>query len=215
MTRSTTRVRTGAAVALLALGLTACGSSSHVDAPASTSSAATASTTTTATTTTAPAMTASGMTASGMTSEAMGDMDADGGPAPAGMTAASHPRHPVGSHVVLTADHEMGMKGARATVVGAYSTITYAVDYTPTTGGATVKDHKWVVQQEIRDAGTRRLADGTHVVLTASHMPGMQGARATIVSSTTQTVYMVDWDMVGMMMKNHKWVVDSEMRAAS
>ncbi|WP_227698967.1 DUF1541 domain-containing protein [Raoultella sp. 18093] len=34
--------------------------------------------------------------------------------------------------------------------MGAYSTFTYAVNYTPTTGGPAVKDHKWVVQQEIK-----------------------------------------------------------------
>lgn len=139
----------------------------------------------------------------------------DGGPVPAGMTKATDPKFPVGSTVTMTADHMPGMDGARATVVGAYRTYTYEVDYTPTTGGAPVKDHKWVVQQEIRDAGTQRLADGTKVVLTADHMPGMKGAAATIDSSTDQTVYVVDYEADGMTMKNHKWVVESELKPAS
>ncbi|SIS22035.1 YdhK family protein [Williamsia sterculiae] len=139
----------------------------------------------------------------------------DDGPVPAGISTASNPKFPVGSKVTLTADHMDGMDGAPATVVGAYSTYSYAVDFTPTTGGAEIVDHKWVVQQEIRDAGPRRLADGTKVVLTADHMDGMDGAAATIDSSTDQTVYVVDYESDGMTMKNHKWVVEDEMTAAN
>lgn len=135
----------------------------------------------------------------------------DGGPVPAGMRPAAHPTYPVGSTVILTADHMPGMNGARAKVVGAYSTFTYAVNYTPTTGGAMVKDHKWVVQQEIRDAGTQRLPDGAKVTLAADHMPGMKGATATIASSTGQTVYVVDYTAGGMTMQNHKWVIQDEI----
>ncbi|GAB3580849.1 YdhK family protein [Calidifontibacter terrae] len=158
----------------------------------------------------------SGMSSSASSTGSMGmggsGHTMDGGPAPAGITAAKNPTYAVGSKVVLTAAHMPGMKGARATVVGAYTTITYAVDYTPTTGGAMVKDHKWVVAQEIAGAGAKRLADGTAVVLTADHMPGMKGAKATIASSTEQTVYMVDYTAGGMTVKNHKWVVQDEMK---
>ncbi|TDT32994.1 YdhK family protein [Naumannella halotolerans] len=139
----------------------------------------------------------------------------DGGPAPAGIKTAAAPKYPVGTKVILTADHMMGMDGAKATIVGAYSTYTYAVDFTPTTGGDPVKDHKWVVQQEIKDAGSKRLADGTEVTLEADHMKGMKGAKATIASSTDQTVYMVDYEAGGMKMTNHKWVVESEIKPAS
>ncbi|MFC6706600.1 YdhK family protein [Flexivirga alba] len=138
----------------------------------------------------------------------------DGGPVPAGMKPASDPKYPVGSKVILTADHMEGMDGARASVVGAYSTFTYAVNYTPTTGGSMVKDHKWVVQQELQDAGRKRLANGTKVVLTTDHMSGMKGAHGTIASSTDQTVYVVDYTAGGMTMKNHKWVVEDEMKPA-
>nr|WP_246242777.1 MULTISPECIES: YdhK family protein [Flexivirga] len=138
----------------------------------------------------------------------------DGGPVPAGMKPASDPKYPVGSKVILTADHMEGMDGARASVVGAYATFTYAVNYTPTTGGAMVKDHKWVVQQELQDAGSKRLANGTKVVLTTDHMSGMKGAHGTIASSTDQTVYVVDYTAGGMTMKNHKWVVEDEMKPA-
>ncbi|WP_227698966.1 YdhK family protein [Raoultella sp. 18093] len=52
------------------------------------------------------------------------------------------------------------------------------------------------------------------MVLTADHMPGMKGATATIASSTDQTVYVVDYTAGGMTMKNHKWVVQDEMKPA-
>ena len=139
----------------------------------------------------------------------------DGDPAPAGIEKAASPKYPVGTQVILTADHMMGMDGAKATIVGAYDTYTYAVNFTPTTGGEPVKDHKWVVQQEIKDAGSKQLADGTEVTLEAEHMKGMKGAKATIASSTDETVYMVDYEAGGMKMTNHKWVVESEIKPAS
>ena len=52
---------------------------------------------------------------------------------------------------------------------------------------------------------------GTQVTLTTDHMEGMEGAEATIDSSTDETVYMVDMTMDGMEMTNHKWVVESEI----
>ncbi|MFL0535534.1 YdhK family protein [Micrococcus luteus] len=139
----------------------------------------------------------------------------DGGPAPEGIETAASPTYPVGTEVTLTADHMEGMDGANATIAGAYDTYTYAVNFTPTTGGEPVKDHKWVVQQEIKDAGEERLADGTEVTLEAEHMEGMKGAKATIASSTEETVYMVDYESDGMTMTNHKWVVESEIKPAS
>lgn len=139
----------------------------------------------------------------------------DGGPAPEGIETAASPTYPVGTEVTLTADHMEGMDGANATIAGAYDTYTYAVDFTPSTGGEPVKDHKWVVQQEIKDAGDERLADGTEVTLEAEHMEGMEGAEATIASSTEETVYMVDYESDGMTMTNHKWVVESEIKPAS
>lgn len=139
----------------------------------------------------------------------------DGGPAPEGIEKASSPKYPVGTKVTLTADHMEGMDGANAMIAGAYDTYTYAVDFTPSAGGEPVKDHKWVVQQEIKDAGDERLADGTEVTLEAEHMEGMKGAKATIASSTEETVYMVDYESDGMTMTNHKWVVESELKPAS
>ncbi|MCS6711293.1 YdhK family protein [Micrococcus luteus] len=146
-----------------------------------------------------------------------GDMDhpTDGGPVPEGMTDATDPAYPVGTEVILTADHMDGMNGARATVVGAYDTYAYSVDYTPTTGGAPVTDHKWVVHEELGGVEDARLPDGSTVTLAADHMDGMNGAEATIASSTDETVYVVDYEADGMTMTNHKWVTESEMQPTS
>lgn len=138
----------------------------------------------------------------------------DGGPAPEGMAAAEDPEFPVGTEVTLTADHMEGMEGATATISGAFDTTTYSVSFTPTDGGEPVTDHKWVVHEELENPGEAPLAEGTEVVITADHMAGMEGAEATIDSATEETVYMVDYEADGMMMTNHKWVVESEIEPA-
>ncbi|MBM7607292.1 hypothetical protein JOD29_000529 [Lysinibacillus composti] len=40
------------------------------------------------------------------------------------------------------------MKGAEATIVGAYDTTVYMVDYI-STAGEKVKNHKWLVESEL------------------------------------------------------------------
>ena len=140
------------------------------------------------------------------------DHPADGGPAPAGIVEATDPTYPVGTEVTLTADHMPGMDGATATISGAYDTTAYAVSYTPTDGGDPVTNHKWVVQEELEGTNGKTLGAGDTAVMTADHMAGMQGAEATIDSSTDETVYMVDIDSPEMTMKRHKWVVESEIQ---
>ncbi|MDY3127622.1 MAG: YdhK family protein [Corynebacterium sp.] len=137
---------------------------------------------------------------------------ADGGAAPAGIAEADSPTFPVGSEVKLLADHMPGMQGATATIAGAFHTTTYAVTYTPTTGGEPVEEHRWVVHEELHNPDAAPLPDGTQVVLDADHMQGMKGATATIDYSTSETVYMVDYEADGMTMTNHKWVTESEIQ---
>ncbi len=134
---------------------------------------------------------------------------------PKGLKEAKNPTYKVDSQVVVKADHMKGMYGAKGTVVGAYDTTAYAVTYTPTTGGPIVKNHKWVIQEEIKNAGTRTLEPGTEVTLEANHKEGMKGAKGTIDSAEHTTVYMIDYFPTtgGPMVKNHKWVVESELSA--
>lgn len=139
---------------------------------------------------------------------------ADGGDPPEGIAKAADPKFDLGETVVLSADHMPGMKDAEATVSGAFDTTTYSISYTPTDGGDPVKDHKWVVHEELEDPGKAPLKKGAKVTVNADHMPGMKGAEATIDSATDETVYMVDVKTDEMEMTNHKWVVESEMKSA-
>jgi hypothetical protein len=145
----------------------------------------------------------------------MGDMHSGSGEVPKGLKVAENPTFKVGSKAVMKAGHMEGMNGAEATIVGAYDTTAYAVTYTPTTGGPEVKNHKWVIQEEIKNAGTEPLKPGTKVTLDADHMEGMMGAKGTIDSAEHTTVYMVDYTPTtgGSPVKNHKWVTESELSA--
>lgn len=176
----------------------------------------------------APSQTASEAAAAPSTSSESSNMDMgmdhgsggmaghnpEGGPPPEGIGAAADPTYPIDSTAVLTADHMPGMAGSEATITGAFDTTAYSVSYTPTDGGEPVVDHKWVVHEELEDPGEAPLPAGTEVVLEADHMPGMEGAEATIESSTEETVYMVDTTIDGMEMANHKWFVESELQPA-
>lgn len=135
------------------------------------------------------------------------------GEVPEGLKAAENPTYKVGSQAILETDHMEGMQGAEATIVGAYETTAYVVSYTPTTGGEKVESHKWVIHEEIENAGDEKFEPGTEVTLNADHMDGMKGATAEIDSAEETTVYMVDYTPTngGEEIKNHKWVTESEL----
>ncbi|WP_325168710.1 YdhK family protein [Paenibacillus sp. S28] len=144
----------------------------------------------------------------------MGSMNHSGsGEVPAGLKEAQNPIYKVGDEVVIHTKHMEGMDGAKAKVVGAYDTVAYAVTYTPTTGGKPVPNHKWIIQEEIKDAGSEPLQPGTKVTIEADHMEGMKGAEGAIDSAEKTTVYMVDYTPTtgGNPVKNHQWVVESEL----
>ncbi|WP_188996130.1 YdhK family protein [Paenibacillus nasutitermitis] len=138
------------------------------------------------------------------------------GEVPAGLEEAKNPTFKVGSQATMNTDHMEGMNGANATIAGAYSTTVYAVSYSPTTGGEKVTHHKWVIHEELKNAGEEPFKPGDKVVLQAEHMEGMDGAEATIDSAEQTTVYMVDYMPAtgGEMVKNHKWVTESELSSA-
>ena len=135
------------------------------------------------------------------------------GEVPDELEAAENPTYEVGSKAIIETDHMDGMKGAEATIVGAYSTNVYAVSYVPTTGGEEVTNHKWVIQEELVNAGDDLLEPGTEVTLDADHMEGMQGAEATIDTGEQTTVYMIDYTSTtdGEKVTNHKWVTEDEL----
>ncbi|MEG0289766.1 MAG: YdhK family protein [Carnobacterium sp.] len=137
----------------------------------------------------------------------------DSGEIPDGLKEAENPKYKVGDKAIIETTHMAGMKDAEATIVGAFDTTAYEVTYTPTNGGERVENHKWVVQEEIADAGQEMLEPGTEVELEANHMEGMKGATATIEDAEQTTVYMIDYmpKNGGKEVKNHKWVTESEL----
>ena len=135
------------------------------------------------------------------------------GEVPEGLEEAENPTYEVGSQAMIETDHMEGMKGAEATIVGAYDTTVYTVSYTPTTGGEEVTDHKWVIHEELENPDDAPLEEGTEVTMNAEHMKGMDGAVAKIDSAEETTVYMVDFVPTtgGEEVTNHKWVTESEL----
>ncbi|WP_077324833.1 YdhK family protein [Virgibacillus siamensis] len=142
------------------------------------------------------------------------------GKVPAGLKKAENPKYEVGSNAIIKAKHMhmKGMSGAKATIAGAYDTTAYTVSFTPTNGGEPVKNHKWVIHEEllVKDPGDATLEPGTEVTLNAGHMKGMAGAAAVIDSAKETTVYMVNFTPTtgGDKVVNHKWVVESELEPA-
>lgn len=140
-------------------------------------------------------------------------MHSSSGEVPDDLMEAEDPTFPVGSEVMMNADHMPGMDGVEATVSGAYTTTAYSVSYTPADGGEPVEDHKWVVHEELEDPGEAPLEPGAEVTLNADHMSGMDGVTATIDSAEQTTVYMVDFVPKDSdeEVKNHKWVTEEEL----
>lgn len=149
-------------------------------------------------------------------SEGSGHMNMDhsgSGEVPDDLQEAENPTFEVGSQAIIETDHMEGMKGAEATIVGAYDTTAYAVTYTPTDGGEPVENHKWVIHEELENPGDEPLETGDEAAIAADHMEEMDGATATIDSAEETTVYMVDFVPTtgGEEVTNHKWVTESEL----
>ncbi|WP_223700892.1 YdhK family protein [Sutcliffiella deserti] len=148
----------------------------------------------------------SGMDHSGMDMSGSGEV-------PEGLEQAENPAFPVGSTAIITEAHMPGMKGAEATIVGAYDTTVYSISYDPTDGGKRVENHKWIIHEEIADRQEEPYEAGDEVKVEAKHMEGMEGATAVIDSAEQTTVYMVDFTLKdsGEEVSNHKWVTESEL----
>ncbi|MBI6864115.1 MULTISPECIES: YdhK family protein [Lysinibacillus] len=134
---------------------------------------------------------------------------------PATLNKAEDPTFPVGSTALIKDGHMEGMKGAEATIVGAYKTTAYIISYNPTSGGERVENHKWIIHEELIDVGEAPLSSDTEVKTTATHMAGMKNATVRIEEAVPTTVYMVDYISTtnGETVKNHKWVTEDELTA--
>lgn len=138
------------------------------------------------------------------------------GELPEGLQEAGEPTYKVGSKATITDNHMPGMDGADATIVGAYDTIVYSLSYDPTNGGDRVVKHKWVIHEELLDAGEEPFKPGDEVTINTDHMEGMKGAKAVIDSAEEMTVYMVDFTPTDGSGKvtNHQWVTEDELSPA-
>ncbi|MCT2536699.1 YdhK family protein [Aquibacillus koreensis] len=134
------------------------------------------------------------------------------GEVPEDLQVAKDPTYPVGNKAMSKADH-MGemMMGVEVEIVGAYETTAYITSFTPK-GHPRIENHKWIIQEEIIDAGEEKLEPGAEVETTADHMMGMKGSTQEIIDSKETTVYMVDFTTVdGHEVTNHKWVIEEEL----
>ncbi|WP_339315181.1 YdhK family protein [Paenibacillus sp. FSL R10-2734] len=135
------------------------------------------------------------------------------GDIPEDLKVAENPAFKVGSKAIIQTDHMEGMKGATATIVGAFDTTAYMVSYRPTTGGMPITNHKWIIHEEIRKAANTPYESGSEVEMEADHMKDMKGARAQINAAEKTTVYMIDYMPTtgGDEVENHKWVTEDEL----
>lgn len=140
----------------------------------------------------------------------------ESGELPEGIKEAENPAYPVGSKVTIENDHMPGMKGAKGEVVGVFDTTAYEVTYDDTESGETVANHKWVVHEELENAQDEPYQAGDEVVLEATHMPGMKGAKATVDSAEATNMYMVTYTdtETGETIENHKWMSEAELSPA-
>ena len=56
-----------------------------------------------------------------------------------------------GTEVTVLADHMEGMEGAKAEIESVEQTTVYMIDYSSTLDGEEVKNHKWVVEDELSE----------------------------------------------------------------
>lgn len=153
------------------------------------------------------------------TTEEPGEMTHDDeGRLPGNIKIEREPKYKVGDDVQINATHMPGMEGAQGTVVAAFDTTAYEISYTPTDDSEPVENHRWIVQEEIAEAADQEDVDapfevGAEVTVEAYHMPGMEGATATIDAVNETTVYLVDYidTESGEEVINHKWVTEDEL----
>ncbi|RYI28449.1 DUF1541 domain-containing protein [Bacillus infantis] len=70
------------------------------------------------------------------------------------------------------------------------------------------------IPQSMKEAENPKYKVGSKVIIEEGHMPGMQGAEATVAAVYDTTVYTVSYDPVtgGDRIENHKWVVHEELQ---
>lgn len=136
------------------------------------------------------------------------------GEVPENLKKVESPKFPVGSKVIIQANHFDGMEGAEGTIVGAYDTTAYSVTYSPTTEGNPVSNYKWIIKEDLDGLGEKTIKPKTEVIINSDFMEGMKGASGVIDTEEKTTVYMVDFtSKTGDQIINYKWLIESELKA--
>ncbi len=150
-----------------------------------------------------------------LATQGMNDMTMTGAMTPVdGLISAESPLYPVGTKIIVKADHMEGMQGAVGVVSGAYEGLLYAVDYVDK-DGKTVINHRWVIAEEFTSNTGNAPTIGDTVTLGDGHMGGMGGVgmSAVIVQISIGPAYMIDYDPTngGERVLYHQWVTEFEL----
>lgn len=133
----------------------------------------------------------------------------------ASFTSAKNPLYPVDAEVILAADHMPGMNVAIARISGAFDTTLYSITYTRSDTGEVIKDHKWVIHEEIAGYGVLPYNVGDTVTLLPGHISGMggEGVQAQVTEVVPGVAYMVDFTPTygSDPVVNHQWVSEAEL----
>lgn len=78
-------------------------------------------------------------------------------------------------------------------------------------------DESGEIPEGLIEAEDPTYAVGDEITITASHMPGMEGASGTIVGAYDTTAYMVSYQPTdgGEMVEDHKWIIQEEIDNAN
>lgn len=122
-----------------------------------------------------------------------------------------YPKYHPGTTVVFKDTTEYPhMENANLVVIDAYNTTAYAVSYKNPAGDTIYT--KWVVQEEIQNAGEQPLQVGDEVFL--SPTTSIPEVKATIDYVEEGPVYIVDIETAdGQIITNYKWVLESEIKS--
>ncbi|MEA3319655.1 MAG: YdhK family protein [Bacillota bacterium] len=72
------------------------------------------------------------------------------------------------------------------------------------------------VREGLKEKENPTFEVGSNATITHAHMPGMEGAEATIVGAYETTVYAISYDPTdgGERVENHKWIIHEEVKEA-
>lgn len=78
-------------------------------------------------------------------------------------------------------------------------------------------DHDGDIPEGLQEAENPTYPEGSTVIITASHMPGMEGAEATISGAFDTTIYEVSFTPTtgGERVMDHRWVIQEDLEEGS